>query len=229
MYYYDPNDKMPVRCAAIATATYVLALVCLFVFVSFDFGRNRPAAGDVIQVEFVDPPEPTPPQPKVKATEAPMHDELSPVENDRQVSGEDEQTRTVNPRALFKMSKGGTDDPEDVGNPKARKGDTDQAKGRGGGLNPAGNDQLDTGLQGRGLVGELPQPSYPGNESGKVVIRVTIDKSGQVTNAVYEPKGSTTSNQAMVNAAIAAARKARFTESKSFVEGGTITYKFNLK
>ena len=100
---------------------------------------------------------------------------------------------------------------------------------RDGGINHAGNVQLDTGLQGRGLVGELPQPSYPGNESGKVVIRVTIDKSGQVTNAVYEPKGSTTSNQAMVNAAIAAARKARFTESKSFVEGGTITYKFNLK
>lgn len=229
MYYYDPNDKMPVRGAAVAAALYVLTLVCLFVFVSFDFGRNRSSASEEIMVEFVEPPEPTPPQPKVTATEAPMHEDLSPVENDRQVSGADEQTRTVNPRALFKMNKGGSDEPDDVGNPKASQGETDEAKGRGGGLNPVGNDQLDTGLQGRGLVGSLPQPTYPGNESGKVVIRVTIDKSGRVTNAVYEPKGSTTSDPAMVNAAIAAARKALFTESRSFVEGGTITYKFNLK
>jgi hypothetical protein len=117
------------------------------------------------------------------------------------VTGKDEQTRTVNPKALFKMNKGGADQPENAGNPKAQEGEKDEAKGTGGGLNPEGNDQLDQGLQGRGLVGDLPRPSYPGNKSGKVVIRVTVDKTGRVTNAVYEPNGSTSSDNALVQAA----------------------------
>ena len=45
----------------------------------------------------------------------------------------------------------------------------------------------------------------------------------------FEPKGSTTSDKALVDAAIAAARKARFTESKAFVQGGRITYVFRMK
>ena len=88
---------------------------------------------------------------------------------------------------------------------------------------------LDEGLQGRGLVGALPQPIYPaGNKGGKVVIKVTVNQSGVVTDASYEPKGSTTSDKALVDAALAAARKARFTESKAFVQGGKITYLFKM-
>jgi TonB family protein len=95
-------------------------------------------------------------------------------------------------------------------------------------LNPVGNDQLDEGLRGRGLVGNLPVPSYPGNASGKIVIRVAVDQHGRVTSAAYEPKGSTSSDSALISAAIAAAKRARFTESRSFVQGGTITYNFRL-
>ena len=111
----------------------------------------------------------------------------------------------------------------------AKEDETDSARGDGGGLNPVGTDQLDKGLQGRGLVGALPKPSYPGNSIGKVIIRVTVNQHGQVTSAVYEPSGSTSSDSALIDAAIAAARKARFTESKSYTDGGTITYYFNLK
>ena len=67
-------------------------------------------------------------------------------------------------------------------------------------------------MQGRGLVGDLPKPSYPGSKSGKVIVRVTVDASGRVTSAAYEPKGSTTDAAELVEAAKAAARKARFTE-----------------
>ena len=90
-------------------------------------------------------------------------------------------------------------------------------------------DQLDKGLQGRGLVGNLPKPAYPGNKSGKVVIRVTVDATGKVTSATFEPKGSTESDPALVSAAITAARKARFTESRAAVQGGTITYIFRME
>ena len=90
-------------------------------------------------------------------------------------------------------------------------------------------DQLDQGLKGRGLVGDLPKPSYPGEKGGKVVIRVTVDASGKVTGASFEPKGSTTDAAELIEAAKAAARKARFTESRAAVQGGTITYIFRME
>jgi TonB family protein len=71
-------------------------------------------------------------------------------------------------------------------------------------------------------------PSYPGNASGKIVIRVAVDQHGKVTSATYEPKGSTSSDGALIAAAIAAAKRAQFTESRSYVQGGTITYNFKL-
>ncbi|MBE6211244.1 MAG: TonB family protein [Rikenellaceae bacterium] len=231
MYYYDPNDNRSKQWAALAAAVYVLVLGTAFAFVSFDFGKNQTPAGEEILVEFLEPTPPPPPPapPKVRRPEPKMHDTFAPEDNEQQVTGKDEQTRTVNPKALFKMNKGGADAPDNAGNPKAQQGEKDEAKGTGGGLNPEGNDQLDKGLQGRGLVGALPRPSYPGNKSGKVVIRVTVDETGRVTKAVYEPNGSTSSDDALVQAALDAAKKARFTESRSVVEGGIITYRFNLK
>jgi len=65
-------------------------------------------------------------------------------------------TQTPNPKALFKMNKGGADEPDNAGNPRAPEGE-DKASGTGPGLNPDGLDQLDQGLKGRGLVGDLPQ------------------------------------------------------------------------
>ena len=136
--------------------------------------------------------------------------------------------QTPNPKALFKMNKGGADEPDNAGNPRAPQGE-DKASGDGPGLNPDGLDQLDQGLQGRGLVGNLPKPSYPGSKSGKVVIRVTVDAKGKVTGASYEPKGSTTDAAELVGAAKSAALKARFTESRATLQGGTITYVFRME
>lgn len=232
MYYYDPNDHRPKRWAALAVALYLAIAGVAFSVVSFDLGNNISSTGAEILVEFeepITPPPPPPPPPKVRTPEPKMHDKVSTNENEQQVTGKDEQTRTVNTRALFKANKGGADEPENQGNPKAPEAEKEEAKGTGGGLNPTGTDQLSEGLQGRGLVGDLPIPNYPGNKSGKVVIRVTVDKTGRVNNAAFEVNGSTTSDPELVEAALAAARRARFTESRSFVEGGTITYRFNLK
>ena len=162
------------------------------------------------------------------ATEPRVHDVAAPVEQTAQVAGKDEVTQTPNPKALFKMNKGGADEPDNAGNPRAPQGE-DKASGTGPGLNPDGLDQLDQGLKGRGLVGDLPRPSYPGSKSGKVVIRVTVDAKGRVTGASYEPKGSTTDAAELIEAAKAAARKARFTESRAAVQGGTITYIFRMQ
>lgn len=228
MHYYDPNDRSPRRWATIAVAAYVLLLGLSFAFVHFGFRAPR-ERGEEILIEFVEPEPPRPTPPPVRPTEEPrMHERPAPDERTAQVAGKDEVTRTPNPKALFKMNKGGVDEPESAGNPRAPEGE-DKASGTGPGLNPDGLDQLDRGLQGRGLVEALPKPAYPGQKSGRVVIRVTVGPRGDVTSAVYEPKGSTLSDGELIEAARAAALKARFTESRAAVQGGTITYLFRMK
>lgn len=228
-YYYDPENRSPRRWALLAAALYGLLLVGAFVLVSFDVSETVEKPRDTILVDFTEPPAPEPPKPPVKpATEPRLHETAAPVEQTAQVAGKDEVTQTPNPKALFNMNKSGADEPENAGNRHAPEGE-DKASGTGPGLNPDGLDQLDQGLQGRGLVGALPKPDYPGNRSGKIVVRVTVDASGKVTSATFEPKGSTESDARLVAAAIAAARKARFTESRAAVQGGTITYLFRME
>ncbi len=228
MQYYDPNDRGPRRWAIAAAVLYAALLVAAFVCVSFDFRPALEKSGDTILVEFVEPPVPEPPRPSPSVSEPRVHEAPAPVERTAQVAGRDEETRTPNPQALFSMSKSGADEPANAGNPHAREGE-ERTSGTGPGLSPDGLDYLDKGLQGRGLVGTLPRPSYPGTQSGKVVVRVTVGPRGDVTSASFEPRGSTVSDARLIEEALAAARKARFTESRAAVQGGTITYVFKMK
>lgn len=228
MQYYDPNDRKPRRWAAAVTAAYALLLALAFAFVSFDFSRIVEKPDSTIEILFTEP-EPVRPKPRVQTADKPrVHEAPAPEEQTAQARGEDEKVQTPNPKAMFHMSKSGADEPDNAGNPHAEEGE-ERVAGQGPGLNPDGLDQLDKGLQGRGLVGNLPKPAYPGNKSGKIVVRVTVDAAGHVTGASFEPKGSTESDPALVAAAIAAARKARFTESRAAVQGGTITYVFRME
>ena len=225
MNYYDEKDDRPKLYAGVAAALYGVALAALLLLVYLPVRHIETPT--MMEIEFIDEPKPAP-KPKV-TSQAPRHENLSTTkQNTQQVTGKDEVTQTVNPRAIFKSNKGGVDEPEDLGNPYAKQGEENLANGTGGGLNSMGNDQLDEGLRGRGLVGSLPVPAYPGNVSGKIVIRVTVDQHGKVTNATYEPKGSTSSDAGLISAAIAAAKRAQFTESRSYMQGGTITYNFKL-
>lgn len=225
MNYYDENDDKSKLYGGVAAAAYVVIVAAMLLLVYLPITVVETPTMMVIEFEEEPRPKPKP----IVTTQAPRHERLSSTtQNSQQVSGTDEKTQTVNRRAIFHSNKGGVDEPEDLGNPYTREGDENLASGDGGGLNPIGNDQLDEGLRGRGLVGNLPVPSYPGNVSGKIVIRVAVDQHGRVTSAAYEPKGSTSSDAALVAAAIEAAKRARFTESRSFVQGGTITYNFKL-
>ena len=225
MNYYDEKDDRPKLYGGVAAVAYgvIVAALLFLTYIPITIAEIP----EMMIIEIVDEPREKPKP--VITTQAPRHERLSTTnQNSQQVSGTDEKTQTVNRRAIFHSNKGGVAAPEDLGNPYAREGDENLASGDGGGLNPVGNDQLDEGLRGRGLVGNLPVPSYPGNASGKIVIRVAVDQQGRVTSAAYEPKGSTSSDAALIAAAIAAAKRARFTESRSFVQGGTITYNFKL-
>lgn len=225
MNYYDENDDRPKLYGGVAVGAYVIVILATMLLGDITVEKVEEPATLIIELEE----ESKRPQRPVVTHQAPRHENVSTErDNSQQVTGTDEQTRTVNRRAIFHSNKDGADEEEDVGNPYSREGKENTASGDGGGLNPVGNDQLDEGLRGRGLVGNLPLPEYPGNTSGKIVIRVAVNQHGVVTSAAYEPKGSTSSDAALIAAAIAAAKKARFTESRSFVQGGTITYNFKL-
>lgn len=85
-------------------------------------------------------------------------------------------------------------------------------------------------LQGRNLIGSLPKPVYNVQESGRVVVRIVVDREGRVTHAEHRLQGSTTTSSALINAAIDAARKARFNSDPNATSSqeGTITYVFDL-
>lgn len=226
MQYYNPDSNSSRRWAWLVTALYGVLLAAAFLFVSVDASRPL-QPGEAIFIEFEEPKAPDPPVPPRTAVVEPEHTQIDDDESFNQAKGSDEATRTVNPKALFKMAKDGPDEPEDTGNPKAPKGEANTSSGTGSGLDlVSGN--LDKGLEGRGLVGALPKPDYTVNVTGKVIIDVTVDAAGRVTSAEFHAQGSTTSNATLVAAARRAAMKARFTESASFVQGGMITYVFKM-
>ncbi|MDD4922333.1 MAG: TonB family protein [Bacteroidales bacterium] len=85
-------------------------------------------------------------------------------------------------------------------------------------------------LNGRNLNGGLPHPSYAIQEEGIVVIQIVVNSAGIVTTASVALKGTNTDNATLRNAALAAAKQARFNAiGGNQVQSGTITYRFRLK
>lgn len=77
----------------------------------------------------------------------------------------------------------------------------------------------------------LPKPAFPGNESGTVVVEVTVDKYGKVTKALPGIKGSNTVNPDLLEAARKAALSASFNSDPNApaFQKGSITYHFILE
>lgn len=87
-------------------------------------------------------------------------------------------------------------------------------------------------LDGRSVVGTLKKPDYPGQETGKVVVQITVDRDGRVIAAVPGVKGTTTMDTRLHEAAKKAALTARFNKvegpNAAITQKGTITYDFRL-
>ena len=74
-------------------------------------------------------------------------------------------------------------------------------------------------------------PAYESNDAqGIVIIEITVDAQGRVQNTAFHPQGSTTQDARLLDAALQAARQARFSPSEAnAVQTGTITYVFRLQ
>jgi TonB family protein len=102
-----------------------------------------------------------------------------------------------------------------------------KVRGDGGGT---GNNGISYDLQGRGFQ-KLPTPKYDYQGEGRVVVEVSVDREGKVTQAIPGSKGSTTLDEYLLRVAKEAAMEARFEAKPSapVVQKGTITYNFILK
>jgi colicin import membrane protein len=104
-----------------------------------------------------------------------------------------------------------------------------KVRGTGSGTGDKGNG-ISYNLQGRGFQ-TLPSPKYDYQGEGRVVVEVSVDRQGNVTQAIPGIKGSTTLDEYLLGVAKDAALKAHF-EVKSdapAIQKGTITYNFILK
>jgi hypothetical protein len=73
----------------------------------------------------------------------------------------------------------------------------------------------------------LPNPVYTCEGSGKIVINITVNHQGAVTNADFNRNASTTTNGCLIDRALEYALAARFSPATSKpTQLGTITYNF---
>ncbi len=114
-----------------------------------------------------------------------------------------------------------------AGNQGSANGDPASMNRIGGGHGVSGGS---FSLDGRALIGSLPQAAYSVQEEGNVVVEIRVDRNGNVVSATARLQGSTTSNTTLWKAAVEAAKKAKFNVSQSAtaVQVGTITYHFRL-
>jgi TonB family protein len=83
-------------------------------------------------------------------------------------------------------------------------------------------------LSGRSLNGGLPRPSYTVQEEGRIVINITVDIKGNVILA-ETGKGTTIINPKLRQAALEAAKRAKFNSLASGNnQSGTITYTYRF-
>jgi len=76
----------------------------------------------------------------------------------------------------------------------------------------------------------LPKPVYDSEEQGTVIVKVWVNQSGKVINAVVQEKGTTTADSRLRDMAVKAAKEAVFDANPDApeVQTGTITYDFIL-
>jgi len=83
------------------------------------------------------------------------------------------------------------------------------------------------GLQGRSWK-SLPSFTDDFNENAKVAVDIVVDGAGNVTSAVYQPRGSTTALTSMKEIAISKALKIKF-NARGEESMGTIQFNFLLR
>lgn len=84
-----------------------------------------------------------------------------------------------------------------------------------------------SGLQGRRFT-RFPSFQDDFNENAKVAVDVVVDQNGNVTSAVVNPRGTTTTNASVRSIAIRKANQLKFNAGTAAQQSGTIVFDFKL-
>ncbi len=88
--------------------------------------------------------------------------------------------------------------------------------------------QIRSGLQGR-RVTRFPSFEDDFNENAKVAVDVVVDKNGNVTSAVVNPRGTTTTSSSIRSIALRKAAQLKFNTGSTDQQTGTIVFDFKLR
>ncbi len=122
----------------------------------------------------------------------------------------------------FGEGKGKTDKPGNQGDPD---GDPDASRLDG---ISTGSGVVGGGLGNRGVVFE-PKISDNSQKRGRVVVKVCVNRKGEVVSADYTQKGSTTADSELRAIAIRNAKRFKFSKSGVDKQCGTITIDFKVR
>lgn len=192
---------------------------------------------EIITQELEEAPAITPPRPRaVPEPRREPEKKPEPVQETKPVQQpkvEEVPERQVNQKALFpgrstspstSQSEGATTNTGNQGSPVGSPESGSRV-----GTDSQGSKGVSFSLEGRNPVA-LPLPDYSIQVAGVVVVEVTVDRNGNVTNAIPGVRGSTTINETLLNAARRAAQRAKFDVKPDapYSQKGTITYEFIL-
>lgn len=197
---------------------------------------TNPNEADITNPETATP---TPPNPFNKPTNTTNNNPTKPITNtpptnaknpfskgktggDTKTPG-DQGTANGNPNSPF--GKGGSGPGSGGGNGGGIGTGTGPGNGPGSGPGTAPGTTFN--LNGRSTKGGIPKPTYSSNDQGKVVVEITVDTQGNVVKAKMG-RGTTVTDQNLINQAISAAKKAKFNAKDDAPDEqvGTITYVF---
>jgi TonB family protein len=156
------------------------------------------------------------------------------TEKIKEETPEVKEERTVNENALFPGRNRNSDNNSSEGETEGQ-GNQGSTTGSVDSKNHTGGESMGTNGTSFSLAGRnpesLPKPEYKYQIEGKVVVEITVDKNGNVTDAVPGVKGSTTLDANLLSAAKKAALKAKFDKKPDApaYQKGTITYFFRLQ
>ena len=158
-----------------------------------------------------------------------VNDNAKATTKPQQKTEPNEKPPTVDNRFVFnknkKSSKGGSEGTDNKPGDKGKKGGNPNA------TNYQGNHGKGVSYKLADRVGKnLPQPSLDYTEEGTIVVKIWVNKSGRVTNAVVQEKGTNTANTKLRNLALEAAKKSLFNAKPDAPETqvGTIEYIFQI-